>query len=204
MARRVLNPCQVVKHMKRFATALLAAALIIPAGLAAKDNKDKVPQHKDAQIPGSGDETQIAKEVRHQLVMLPYFGVFDDLGFTVNGSTVTLLGEVTRPTLKSDAGNVVKRVEGVTNVVNNIEVLPLSPDDDRIRRGVYRAVYGDPSLSTRYGFQALPSIHIIVKNGHVRLEGVVANEGDKNIAGIRANGVPGAFSVENDLRVEGK
>jgi hyperosmotically inducible protein len=95
-------------------------------------------------------------------------------------------------------------VEGVTNVVNNIEVLPLSPDDDRIRRGVYRAIYGDPALSTRYGFQALPSIHIIVKNGHVRLEGVVANEGDKNIAGIRANGVPGAFSIENDLRVEGK
>jgi len=117
---------------------------------------------------------------------------------------VTLLGEVTQPVLKSDAGNVVKRVEGVTNVVNNIEVLPLSPDDDRIRRAEYRAIYGDPALSSRYGFQALPSIHIIVKNGHVRLEGVVANEGDKNIAGIRANGVAGAFSVENDLRVEGK
>jgi len=194
---------QVIKHMKRFASALLAAALLIPGGLAAKD-KDQVPQHKDAQIPGSADETQIAKEVRHQLVMLPYFGVFDDLGFTVNGSTVTLVGEVTRPTLKSDAGNVVKRVEGVSNIVKNIDVLPLSPDDDRIRRGVYRAIYGDPTLSTRYGFQALPSIHIIVKNGHVRLEGVVANEGDKNIAGIRANGVPGAFSVQNDLRVEGK
>jgi hyperosmotically inducible protein len=191
------------ENMKRFATALLAAALLIPAGLSAKD-KDQVPQHKDAQIPGTADETQIAKEVRHQLVTLPYFGVFDDLGFTVNGGTVTLVGEVTRPTLKSDAGNVVKRVEGVTTVANNIEVLPLSPDDDRIRRSVYRAIYGDPSLSTRYGFQALPSIHIIVKNGHVRLEGVVANEGDKNIAGIRANGVPGAFSVENDLRVEGK
>ena len=191
------------KYMKRFASALLAAALLIPAGLAAKD-KDKVPQHQDAQIPGSADENQIAKEVRHQLVMLPYFGVFDDLGFTVNGSTVTLVGEVTRPTLKSDAGNVVKRVEGVSNIVNNIEVLPLSPDDDRIRRAVYRSIYGDSALSTRYGFQALPSIHIIVKNGHVRLEGVVANEGDKNIAGIRANGVPGAFSVENDLRVEGK
>jgi len=122
----------------------------------------------------------------------------------VNGGTVTLVGEVTQPVLKSDAGNVVKRVEGVTSVVNNIEVLPLSPDDDRIRRATYRVIYGDPALSTRYGFQALPSIHIIVKNGHVRLEGVVANEGDRNIAGIRANSVPGAFSVENDLRVEGK
>jgi hyperosmotically inducible protein len=136
--------------------------------------------------------------------MLPYFGVFDDLGFNVNGGTVTLSGQVTRPTLKSDAANAVKHVEGVTNVVNNIEVLPLSPDDDNIRRATYRAIYGDPALSTRYGFQALPSIHIIVSNGHVRLEGVVANEGDKNIAGIRANAVPGAFSVENDLRVEGK
>ncbi len=155
-------------------------------------------------MTGSPEENQIAKEVRHQLVMLPYFGVFDDLGFTVNGSSVTLVGEVTRPTLKSDAANVVKRVEGVTNVVNNIEVLPLSPDDDRIRLATYRAVYGDPSLSTRYGYRALPSIHIIVRNGNVRLEGVVANEGDKNIAGIRANGVPGAFSVENGLRVEGK
>jgi hyperosmotically inducible protein len=189
--------------MKIIATALFAAALMIPAGLSAAE-KDKAPQHQDAQIPGPDNESRIAKEVRHQLVMLPYFGVFDDLGFTVNGSTVTLVGEVTRPTLKSDAGNVVKRVEGVTNVVNNIEVLPLSPNDDRIRRGVYRAIYGDTTLSTRYGFQALPSIHIIVKNGHVRLEGVVANEGDKNIAGIRANGVPGAFSVANDLRIEGK
>jgi len=187
--------------MKRIATALLASALLIPAASFAKDQKN---QHKDAFIPGSPDESRIAKEVRHQLVMLPYYGIFDDLGFTVNGGTVTLVGEVTRPTLKSDAGNVVKQVEGVTNVVNNIEVLPLSPNDDQIRRATYRAIYGDPNLSTRYGFQALPSIHIIVKNGHVRLEGVVANEGDKNLAGIRANGVPGAFSVENDLRVEGK
>jgi hyperosmotically inducible protein len=163
-----------------------------------------MPQHQDPYITGSSDESRIAREVRHQLVMLPYFGVFDDLGFTVNGGTVTLLGEVTRPTLKSDAGNVVKRVEGVTEVVNNIEVLPLSPNDDRVRRAAYRAIYGDSVLSTRYGFQALPSIHIIVKNGNIRLEGVVANEADKNIAGIRANGVNGAFSVVNDLRVEGK
>ena len=97
-----------------------------------------------------------------------------------------------------------KKIEGVTNVANNIEVLPLSPDDDRIRMATYRAIYGDSALSTRYGYRALPSIHIIVKNGQVRLEGVVANEGDKNIAGIRANGVSGAFSVENDLKIESK
>ena len=190
--------------MKRIATALLAGALLIPAALPAKDKDPKNSQHQDPYVPGSADESHIAQEVRHQLVMLPYFGVFDDLGFTVNGGTVTLVGQVTRPTLKSDAGNVVKRVEGVTNVVNNIQVLPLSPDDDQIRRSAFRAIYGDPSLSTRYGYQALPSIHIIVENGHIRLEGVVANSADKNIAGIRANSVPNAFSVQNDLRVEGK
>jgi hyperosmotically inducible protein len=183
---------------------LLAGALAIPAGILASAKDDKVQQHSDPYVAGSPDESRIAQEVRHQLVMLPYYGIFDDLGFTVNGGTVTLVGEVTQPVLKSDAGNVVKRVEGVTSVVNNIEVLPLSPNDDSIRRGVYRAIYGDPSLSIRYGFRALPSIHIIVKNGNVRLEGVVANQADKNLMGIRANAVPGAFSVQNDLRVEGK
>jgi hyperosmotically inducible protein len=191
--------------MKRFATALFAFALLAPAAIAGKEkDNSKVPQHQDPYVNGTPEENQIAKEVRHQLVTLPYFGVFDDLGFTVNGGTVTLVGQVTRPTLKSDAGNVIKKLEGVTSIVNNIEVLPLSPDDDRIRLATYRAVYGDPSLSSRYGYRALPSIHIIVRNGNVRLEGVVANEGDRNIAGIRANGVPGAFAVENDLRVEGK
>jgi hyperosmotically inducible protein len=189
--------------MQKIATALLAGALFISAGAAAKDDH-KIPAHSDPYYTTPGDENRIARAVRHELITLPYFGVFDDLGFTVNGSTVTLLGDVTRPTLKSDAENVVKRIEGVTNVVNNIEVLPLSPNDDRIRIAAYRAIYGDSVLSTRYGYRAVPSIHIIVKNGNIRLEGVVANEGDKNIAGIRANGVHGAFGVENDLRVEGK
>src|SRR5947208_1296039 len=141
----------------------------------------------------------MAREVRHELVMLPYYGVFDDLAFRVEGGTVTLLGQVTRPTLKSDAEGVTKRVEGVTQVVNNIEVLPLSPMDDQIRMAEYRAIFGDPALSTRYGFRALPSIHILVKNGNVRLEGVVANKGDKDLINIRANGVPNVFSVTNDL-----
>jgi hyperosmotically inducible protein len=187
--------------MNRIGFALLAGALLMSSGVAAKDN-DK--HHNDPYVTGPADEPRLMQEVRHQLVMLPYYGVFDDLGFTVNGGSVTLVGQVTQPVLKDDAGRVVKRIEGVTNVVNNIEVLPLSPNDDRIRRGVYRAIYGDPALSTRYGFRALPSIHIIVKNGNVRLEGVVANEMDRNIAGLRANGVSGAFHVDNDLRVEGK
>jgi hyperosmotically inducible protein len=135
--------------------------------------------------------------------MLPYYGVFDNLAFKIDGSRVTLLGEVTRPTLKTDAGSVVKNIEGVESVDNQIEVLPLSPNDDRIRMAVYRAVYQQASLS-RYALQAVPPIHIIVKNGNVRLEGVVATEGDKNLAGIRAKGVSGVFSVENNLRVEKK
>jgi len=133
--------------------------------------------------------------------MLPYYNVFDNLAFKVDGATVTLLGQVTRPTLKSDAERVVKRLEGVDKVVNNIQVLPLSPDDDRIRTAVYRAVYGQPALQ-RYGMQAVPPIHIIVNSGNVTLEGVVATEADKNIANVQAKGVPGVFSVKNNLRVE--
>ena len=190
--------------MKKFVLTLLTGVMLIPLAIAADKDPKKPEKHTDPYTNGTGADSRIAKDVRHQLIMLPYFGVFDDLGFRVNGSTVTLEGQVTRPTLKSDAENVTKRVEGVTSVVNNIEVLPLSPNDDSIRRGVYRAIYGDPMLSTRYGFQALPSIHIIVKNGNVRLEGVVANEADKNIAGVRANGVSGAFAVSNELLIEGK
>jgi hyperosmotically inducible protein len=189
--------------MNRIGFAILASALLMSSGIAAKDKDDK-PQHMDPYVTGPANEARMVQEIRHQLVMLPYYGVFDDLGFTVNGGTVTLVGQVTQPVLKDDAGRAVKKIEGVTSVVNNIEVLPLSPNDDRIRRAAYRAIYGDPALSTRYGFRALPSIHIIVKNGNVRLEGVVANEMDRTIAGLRANGVPGAFQVQNDLKVEGK
>jgi len=133
--------------------------------------------------------------------MLPYYGLFDNLAFRVEGYKVTLLGEVTRPSLKTDAEAVVKRIEGVESVDNQIEVLPLSPNDDRIRLAVYRAVYRQAGLS-RYALQSVPPIHIIVKNGNVRLEGVVATEADKNIAGIQVRGVSGVFSVNNNLRVE--
>jgi osmotically-inducible protein OsmY len=149
--------------------------------------------------PAAND--RVVREVRHELVMLPYYNVFDNLAYRVDGNTVTLFGQVTRPTLKSDAENVVKRIEGVDRVINNIEVLPVSPNDDRIRQAVYRAIYGYPSLN-RYALAAVPSIHIIVKNGRVTLVGVVANEGDKNIAGIQANSVPGVFAVTNDLQIE--
>jgi hyperosmotically inducible protein len=177
----------------------IAGLFLLCPGLAQKHDQD----HNDVFVPGAADEARIAKQVRHELLMLPYYGVFDDIAFRLEGGAVTLLGEVTRPTLKSEAENVVKRIEGVTNVVNKIDVLPPSPMDERIRIAEYRAIYGDPALSTRYGYRALPSIHIIVKNGHVRLEGVVANKADKDIVNIRANGVPNVFSVDNQLQVEG-
>ncbi len=145
---------------------------------------------------------RIYKEVRHELVMLPFYGVFDNLAYKVDpDGTVTLLGQVSRPTLKSDAENVVKHIEGVEKVVNNIEVLPTSINDDRIRRAAYRAIYGNSVLS-QYQLRAVPPIHIIVKNGHITLEGVVARQMDKQIAGVQANSVHGAFSVTNNLVVE--
>jgi len=144
---------------------------------------------------------RITREVHHELVMLPYYDVFDNLAFRVDGSKVTLLGQVTRPTVKSDAENVIKKIEGVTTVENQIEVLPLSPSDDRIRLAAYRAIYSKAPLQ-RYQLSAVPPIHIIVKNGNITLEGVVANEGDKNLAEIAAKGVHGAFKVDNNLRVE--
>ncbi len=149
----------------------------------------------------TGNDGDLSKKVRHELVMLPYYNIFDNLSYRVDGDAVTLLGSVTNPVLKSDAEGVVKRIEGVRRVDNQIEVLPLSPMDNRIRIATARAIYGYPSLQ-RYGMGALPSIHIIVRNGNVTLEGVVANQADKNVAGIRANGVFGTFSVKNELRVE--
>ena len=151
-------------------------------------------------VVAAPDQVRLAEQVRHELVMLPYYSVFDNLQYEVEETRVTLLGEVSRPTLKKDAERVVMRLEGVTEVINQVEVLPLSPFDNRIRLAVYRAIYGHGSLS-RYGLGAVGSIHIIVKNGDVRLRGVVAREADKHIAGIVANGVSGVFSVTNELRV---
>ncbi len=143
---------------------------------------------------------RIQKEVRHELIMLPYLDVFDNLAFKVDGYNVTLYGSVTKPTLKSDAERVVKGIEGVEKIDNQIEVLPPSPMDDRLRRQLFRAIYGYPSLE-RYAMPVNKPIRIIVKGGHVKLEGVVDNQADKNVAGIRAKGVSGIFSVDNNLEV---
>ncbi len=153
-------------------------------------------------VPVSGrTQNQIEKEVRHEILMLPYFDVFDNIEFRVDGTKVTLLGQVTRPTLKSDAGNVVQRIEGVENVTNDIEVLPVSSNDDRLRIALYRSIYGYTALQ-RYALPVIKPIRIIVKNGHVTLEGVVNSEADKNLVRLRANGVAGVFSVTNNLRLE--
>jgi hyperosmotically inducible protein len=191
--------------MRRIALVFLLSGVAALTLSAADKNKLKdVPDdgHMDPYVQGQAGENKLIREVRHNLVSLPYFGVFDDLGFTVAGNTVTLVGEVTQPFLKDDAERATKKVEGVETVVNKIEVLPLSPFDDGIRRRTFHAIYGDPQLSMKYGYSAMPSIHIIVKNGNVRLEGVVGNQMDKQIAGMRANGVSGVFQVENSLRVE--
>jgi hyperosmotically inducible protein len=188
-----------VKQMKKMLIVVLGVSMLFSmaalASPAAQDN------------PSNGAANQknidrIYKEVRHELVMLPFYGVFDNLSYKVDpDGTVTLYGQVTRPTLKSDSENVVKRIEGVTRVVNNIEVLPASINDDQIRRAVYRAIYGNDVLS-QYQMRAVPPLHIIVKNGHVTLEGVVARQMDKQIAGVQANSVSGVFSVTNSLVVE--
>ena len=162
----------------------------------------QVQDNRQAGVLSQKGIDRIVKEVHHELVMLPYYGVFDNLAYKVDpDGTVTLFGQVAWPTLKSDAENVVKKIEGVEKVVNNIEVLPASPNDDRIRRDTYRAIYGNEVLS-QYQLRAVPPIHIIVKNGHVALEGVVARRMDKQIAGVQANQVPGVFSVTNNLQVE--
>lgn len=179
-------------------TRALAVAFVLAAPMVATTPLFAAPARQQANEPKS--QAKLAQEVRHQLVLLPYYSVFDNLAFKIDGSKVTLLGQVVRPTLKSDAEAAVKSVDGVSSVDNQIEVLPVSPMDDQLRRAVYRAIYGENALF-QYGLSAVPSIHIIVKNGNVTLEGVVDNQADKNMAGIRANGVPNVFSVTNNLVV---
>lgn len=145
-------------------------------------------------------EDKLVREIRHELIMLPYYNVFDNLTFGINGRTVTLNGQVVKAVTKSDAENSVKHIEGVEKVVNNIEVLPPSNLDDRIRRQVYNSIYSYGPLF-KYGNMSVPPIHIIVRNGRIALEGVVDSEADKNYAGIRASQVPGTFQVTNNLRV---
>lgn len=188
--------------MKLVITFLLLSGLALAQAQSSNNTQQSINNAQMAIRPGTPnpDEQRITKEVRHELVMLPFYSLFDDLEFSVNGDTVTLLGSVTRPTLKSDAENVVKRIEGVNKVDNQIRVLPPSPMDDRIRTAVAREVSNQGGLF-RYFMGAVPSIHIIVDSGHVTLKGFVNNEADKTQARMAANRVPGVFSVNDELQV---
>jgi len=191
-----------VKQMKKVLLFSILAYTTLSSIAALAEPAPQTQDKRQAGVLSQKGIDRIVKEVRHELVMLPYYGVFDNLAYKVDpDGTVTLLGQVSRPALKSDAENVVKKIEGVEKVVNNIEVLPASINDDRIRRAAYRAIYGNSTLS-QYQLRAVPPIHIIVNNGHITLEGVVARQMDKQIAGMQANHVRGTFSVTNNLRVE--
>jgi hyperosmotically inducible periplasmic protein len=178
-------------RLRKFSCVMLAVAALVMGTTAANA----------ATAPGqTADEQHMSKQVRHALVTVPWYGVFDNLEYTINGSEVTLSGQVVQPVTKSDAESAVKHVEGVTRVVDNITVLPLSNFDEGIRRAEYRAIFAAPTLS-RYSMGAVPAIHIIVDNGHVTLVGAVDNQADANVARIRALSVPGVFSVTNNLHV---
>ena len=176
--------------------ALAASAQISSNGPVVKD------YGKQLSTTENPAETKLAKEVRHEILMLPWYSLFDDLEFTVQGRTVTLSGFVTseHSVTKSDAENAVKHIEGVDKVINNIEILPPSPLDTRVRQQVYEALSRTGGLS-RYFWEAAPSVHIIVENQRVTLAGFVSSEMDKNLATIAANGVSGVFQVTNKLRV---
>ncbi len=165
-------------------------------GMAFASSPDQMAANADTRL-----DQRLSNEVRHELVMIPQFTVFDNLTYSVDGGTVTLAGQVRNGFIKDEAEKSIKHLEGVEHVNNQIEILPAAFNDDRIRRQVARAVFRDPRLST-YAIQTVPPIHIIVKNGHVNLEGMVRTQTDKDDAFIRANGVPGVFSVQNNLQVE--
>ena len=186
--------------MKKQVRSLFVSLLFVSPVAAAPRAEAAPAQESRHQRSEEKYQERLAKQVRHQLVMLPWYSVFDNLAFRIDRDKVTLLGQVTRPVLKSDAETVVKGIEGVASVKNDIEVLPLSPMDDQLRRAVFRAIYGEAGMQ-RYANQPIPAIHIIVKNGNVTLEGVVDNEMDRNLANLRANQVPNVFSVKNNLVV---
>lgn len=184
------------KGLHTFLAAVLALGTTGLAFASSTDQAQQVTSRVNQRL-----EQRLSEEVRHELNMIPQFTVFDNLAYRVDGGTVTLVGQVRDAVVKDSAEKRVKHLEGVERVDNQIEILPASFNDDRIRRQVARAVFNDPRLFN-YGIQSVPPIHIIVKNGHVNLEGMVRTQTDKDDAFIRANGVSGVFSVRNNLQVE--
>jgi hyperosmotically inducible protein len=185
--------------MKKLLGFAIIVLLCVTPGFAQKPSSQKQRHNAFTRDPS---ETQMIREIRHNLLMLPYYTIFDELTFEVNGGVVTLHGACPPDTpwdIKQDAGEAVKSIPGVKQVINEIKVLPLSPMDWQIRRAEAKAIYGDPEIGTRYGYRALPSIHIIVDNGHVTLDGVVDNTLDDTLVRTRANEVPNVFSVTDNL-----
>jgi hyperosmotically inducible protein len=190
-----LNP------MRRIAIwpALLALlSALSPLPLPAQTTRAKTPPKPEEKYSST-----LSREIRHQLLVLPFYSVFDSIAFTLDGNKVTLTGQVVRPTLKEHAEAAVKSIEGVDTVVNHIEVLPVSPADDNLRAAIYRALYEDPTLA-RYAVQAVPPVHIIVKSGNVTLEGSVSSESDRNLAALLTGAVGNVLSVKNNLVVQPK
>ena len=185
-----------MKSLFRFFLAAGIALATVASAIALPDSPDQRIQATTVQ-----SHDRIVRDVRHELLMLPQFSIYDNLSYKVEDNTVTLLGQVRNAVLKDEAQAAVKRIEGVQQVSNQIEILPASFNDDRIRLQVARAIFRQPRLF-EYSSEPVPSIHIIVRNGHVNLEGVVRDQGDKDVAGIQANSVPGVFSVQNNLQVE--
>ncbi|HET6200978.1 MAG: BON domain-containing protein [Candidatus Acidiferrales bacterium] len=184
-----------IRFMKVVLLSMLALS-VLGAGITQAKEQQNVPEKGTQRYAD-----WLKQEVRHQLLLLPWYTVFDNLEYSVSGYTVTLKGQVVNPSVKSDAEAAVKHIEGVEKVDNQIEVLPNSPMDNQIRFAEYRKIYSQTSLQ-RYGVGNLQSIHIIVKNGHVTLEGFVSSAADKNVAGLQANSVPNVFSVKNNLQIE--
>jgi hyperosmotically inducible periplasmic protein len=183
-------------HSRGFLAIAVVLGLLFASGGAALAATSKRQAPRDQ----AHYDAWLKNQVRHELVMLPWLTLFDNLEYKVDGTTVTLSGQVTRPSLKSDAERTVKRIEGVTNVANEIKVLPPSTFDDQIRRAEYRSIYGFAGL-WKYAMGALPPVHIVVDNGRVTLYGVVDSQGDKDLIGLRAKTVPDVFSVTNNLQV---
>ena len=184
--------------MRKFLSLVLLTAFLLVNGSALAQPVDQTGANSAVD---QRSQDRIVKQVRHELLMIPQLTIFDNLAYKVDGDTVTLMGQVRNAFIKDEAAAAIKHIEGVEKINNQIEVLPASFNDDRIRRQVARAVFNDPRLF-EYAIQPVAPIHIIVKNGHVNLEGVVRNQVDKDSAFIRANSVPGVFSVENNLQVE--
>ncbi len=199
-----------MRNFQLLLVSLLCAAICVAAPVPQNAAAPAAPQAQPSTAPDQSmsanealspeSQDKLVREVRHELIMLPYYNVFDNLTFGIDGRTVTLNGQVVQPVTRSDAENSVKHIEGVEKVINNIEILPPSNMDDRIRRRAYESIYSYGPLF-KYGNMAVPPIHIIVRNGRITLEGVVDSESDKNYAGVRANMVPGTFQVTNNLRV---